>query len=149
MVVGFNKWKEMGRARRKGPAIWIPGSIRCESEGQGTGTFSRDSDAGENDAYMVPVASIVFDVFKTEGDPVLDPPRSAHLHRRCYPPQMHTDLGNQITKRGYLIEYRESPEKVQRMDKQPEKKVVVSTCYSDAHTAMVLLTNLPHRPQSR
>lgn len=144
-VAGFNKWKEMGRAPKKGSkAIWIlaPSVVKVKDK---DGNVLTDKDGKEMTRTWFRGVN-VFDVSQTEGDPVPDPPVVKYTRTEgVAPPQMHTDLENQITKRGYQIEYRELPEKgPEGWTNFSSKEVVVSTRYSDAHTAMVLAHELAH-----
>jgi hypothetical protein len=144
-VAGFNKWKEMGRAPLKGTkSIWInaPSTRKLKDKDGNVVTDDNGKEKTWTSFYPVPV----FDISQTDGDPVPEPPVVRYTPAEgVAPPQMHTALEDQITKRGYRIEYRELPEKgPEGWTSFSSKEVVVSTRYGDAHTAMVLAHELAH-----
>lgn len=144
-VAGFNTWKDMGRAPVKGSkAIWIQAPLVIKVKDD-DGNLMLDENGNPKTRVWFKTVP-VFDVAQTEGDPIPEPPTVKYTREEgVAPPQMHSDLENQVQKRGYTIEYRDLPENgPEGWTSFSEKKVVVSTRFSDAHTAMVLAHELAH-----
>lgn len=144
-VAGFNKWKEMGRAPVKGAkAIWIQAPmIVKEKDEDGKPKLDKN---GEPVTRVWFKTVPVFDVAQTDGEPVPEPPKVPYNRTEgVAPPEMHLALSEQIAKRGFTIDRRDLPEDgPEGWTNFTEKKVVVSTRFSDAHTAMVLAHELAH-----
>ncbi|PJE03557.1 MAG: hypothetical protein CK429_32645 [Mycobacterium sp.] len=107
----------------------------------------KKDDGTEDDVVTGWLSVPVYDVSDTTGPPLPQRPEVPYTRETgVAPPEMHTELENQIAAHGYTVERVELPEdgpEGYTQDK-PTKKVVVSTRYSDAHQAMVLAHELAH-----
>lgn len=151
-VAGFSKWKEMGRdvqAGEKAIWIWAPKISRIKSPCP-PGTPPDGHEKGKPFVYRRVLTGFkpvtVFDVTQTAGDPLPSRPQINYTREEgVAPPEMRPALEAQIVAHGYTVEYRELPAGgPEGYTTHNPKRVVISTRYSDAHSAVVLAHELAH-----
>lgn len=132
-VAGFKKWKEFGRSVNKGEKaihILAPRMIKDKDD---------LDEEGKPRQKIVGFTSVsVFGDHQTSGDPLPEPP-TIQFDRLTgeAPAQMHTDLDEQIAKKGYTVHEEDLGENgPDGYTSAAMKRVVINSRYSDAHKAV-------------
>jgi hypothetical protein len=144
-VGGLKKlWNPLGRNLIKGTsAIWI-NAPRFKKKKYITGDATAPDAEEEVMVGFKPVP--VFDIAQTHGAPLPERPEISYTRTTGEAPrEMHDALASQIAAHGFTLEFKDMPEDgPEGYTDFRNKKVVVSTRFSDAHQAMITAHELGH-----